>query len=130
MMKCNTILVIMPRDKRQALLEQLEGCGNRVLAVSNCDQARQVFRAGVPVQVVLTDSELPDGNWCTVLDEVTHSQTNAEVIVCARLADARFWCDALDRGAYDLLVEPFHREEVRRIVRGAEARGQVRMQAA
>ena len=39
------------------------------------------------------------------------------------LADARFWAEALNRGAYDLLVQPFHEPEVRRILSNACSRG-------
>ena len=72
-----------------------------------------------PVQAVLTDVTLPDGDWSSLIDALWHSHVDAAVIVCARVANAGFWCEVLQHGAYDLLVEPFRREEVQRVVEGA-----------
>jgi FixJ family two-component response regulator len=44
---------------------------------------------------------------------------HASVVVSARLADERLWSEVLWRGAYDVIVEPYEAEEVRRIVEGA-----------
>src|SRR5207302_11084855 len=71
------------------------------------------------VQVVLTDTVLPDGDWRRVLEIVAHSCPNIEVVVSARLGDHRLWIDVLEQGAYDVLVEPYECEEVRRIVETA-----------
>jgi len=54
--------------------------------------------------------------------EVVRSGVEAPVIVCSRLADPELWVTALARGAYDVLVEPYERGEVRRILDGAAAR--------
>ncbi len=122
-------LLIMPDDRRPVLLEQLEKSGTEVLSVCNCDQARRVLQTR-PVQVVLTDVALSDGNWWSVLEDIAQSHTNAELILCTGIAEPTLWCDALDRGAYDLLVEPYEREEVERIVKGAAARSRLRSTAA
>jgi len=82
------------------------------------------------VQVVLSAVKLPDGDWCDLLEDVIQSQVNAEVVVCSWFADANLWCDTLQRGAYDLLVEPYSKQEVQRIVEAAAARYQMRSQAA
>ena len=37
-------------------------------------------------------------------------------------ADARFWAEAINMGAYDLLAQPFHKTEVRRVLSGAGSR--------
>jgi len=118
-------LLVMPRNRRLTLLEQLENC-SEVLAVCDCNEARRVLWSRLPVQVVLTDTALPDGDWRSVLDNVLQAEKNAEVIVCTRLADVGLWCDALQRGVYDLLVEPYQWEEVQRIVERAAARSYMR----
>ncbi len=69
--------------------------------------------------VILTDADLPDGTWPDVLDMAREMAPGCEVIVTHRFADARLWTEALDRGAYDLLPQPFHEPEVRRIVHNA-----------
>ena len=41
------------------------------------------------------------------------------MIVTDPQADARFWAEALNLGAYDLLAQPFYEPEVRRILYNA-----------
>ena len=66
--------------------------------------------------VVLTEAALPDGNWVDVLHLVRECPRELEVIVTDRHADARFWAEALNLGAYDVLAQPLYEPEVRRIL--------------
>jgi FixJ family two-component response regulator len=61
-----------------------------------------------------------------VLQTVAQAGANIEVVVCSRLGDHKLWIDVLEQGAYDLLVEPYQHEEIRRIVEGAAARSYIR----
>ena len=72
--------------------------------------------------VVLTEAELSDGKWLDVLHLVRDSPREPEVIVTDRQADARFWAEALNLGAYDLLAQPFYQPEVQRILYNACSR--------
>jgi DNA-binding NtrC family response regulator len=72
--------------------------------------------------VILTEAALPDGRWLDVLHLVRDVPDHVEVIVTDRLADARFWAEALNLGAYDLLTQPFDETEVRRILMNASSR--------
>jgi DNA-binding NtrC family response regulator len=89
--------------------------------VPNLQQAR-VRMLQDPCNVVLTASNLPDGAWIDVLDLARQVSPGAEVIVTDPGADARFWADALNLGAYDLLAQPFYESEVRRILWNACSR--------
>ena len=84
-------------------------------------QARKQLQAE-DYDVVLTDAALPDGKWLDVLHMVRESSREPEVIVTDQQADARFWSEALNLGAYDLLAQPFFEPEVRRILHNACAR--------
>jgi DNA-binding NtrC family response regulator len=66
--------------------------------------------------VILTEAALPDGNWLDVLHLARKDPQELEVIVTDPQADARFWAEALNLGAYDLLAQPFYEPEVRRIL--------------
>ena len=66
--------------------------------------------------VILTEAALPDGGWQDVLDLAREFPRPVEVIVTDPQADARFWAEALNLGAYDLLAQPFYEPEVRRIL--------------
>jgi DNA-binding NtrC family response regulator len=72
--------------------------------------------------VVLTEAALPDGNWLDVLHLARQSPTELEIIVTDPHADARFWAEALNLGAYDLVSQPFYEPEVRRILYNACSR--------
>jgi DNA-binding NtrC family response regulator len=113
-----TAVLIMVRERRLPLLEALEACGFDVLPVCDCSEARRILETEPKVQVVLTDSVLPDGDWRRVLEIVAHSCPNIEVVVSSCLGDYKLWIDVLE-GAYDVLVEPYESEEVRRIVEAA-----------
>jgi DNA-binding NtrC family response regulator len=73
-------------------------------------------------QVVLTAASLPDGNWLDVMHLVRGDPRDLAVIVTDAQADARFWAEALNLGAYDLLAQPFYPPEVRRILSNACSR--------
>jgi DNA-binding NtrC family response regulator len=70
-------------------------------------------------EVILTEAALPDGNWLDALHLARESPREPEVVVTDPLADARFWAEALNLGAYDLLAQPFYEPEVRRILYNA-----------
>jgi DNA-binding NtrC family response regulator len=69
--------------------------------------------------VVLTEARLPDGTWLDVMNAVAESSPCSALIVTKRAADDLFWAEALNRGAYDLLAQPFDAGEVRRILSNA-----------
>ena len=84
-------------------------------------QARAKLQLG-NYQVVLTEAALPDGKWLDALHLVRDCPSEVEVIVTDPHADARFWAEALNLGAYDLLAQPFYEPEVRRILYNACSR--------
>ena len=69
--------------------------------------------------VLLTEATLPDGQWLDVLHLARELPCDLEVIVTDVHADARFWSEALNLGAYDLLAKPFYAPEVQRILGNA-----------
>lgn len=73
-------------------------------------------------ELILTEAALPDGVWLDVLHLVRECPRETGVIVTDPQADARFWAEALNLGAYDLLAQPFYEPEVRRILYNACSR--------
>jgi DNA-binding NtrC family response regulator len=73
-------------------------------------------------QVILTEAVLPDGTWLSVLALARRLTPSPEVIVTQPLADLRFWSEALNLGAYDLIPQPFAASEVCRILSNACSR--------
>jgi DNA-binding NtrC family response regulator len=72
--------------------------------------------------VILTEAALPDGKWQDVLNLARGCPRETEVIVTDPQADACFWAEVLNLGAYDLLAQPFYEPEVRRILYNACSR--------
>ena len=72
--------------------------------------------------VILTEAALPDGKWPDAIHLAHQCQQEPQVIVTDLQADARFWSEALNLGAYDLLTQPFYEPEVRRILYNACSR--------
>jgi len=66
--------------------------------------------------VLLTEADLPDGDWLDVLHLTRELPGELKVIVTDVHADARFWSQVLNLGAYDVLARPFYEPEVRRIL--------------
>jgi len=68
-------------------------------------------------RVVLTEANLDDGNWRDILNLTGAS--GSQVVVTDAWADARFWAETINLGAFDMLVQPFHPTEVRRVLSSA-----------
>jgi DNA-binding NtrC family response regulator len=117
-----TVMLIMGRERRLSLLEMLEVSGIDVLPVCDCSEARRMLETRLHGQVVLTDRALPDGDWQAVLELVAQRRANVQVVVCSRLGDHTLLIDVLEQGAYDVLIEPYQGEEIRRVLEAAAAR--------
>jgi len=122
-------MLVMAGERRLPLLDVLESCGIEVLPVCDCNEAHRMLGTQPPVHVVVTDTALPDGDWRRVLEIVVRGRRTIEVVVCSRLDDHKLWLDVLEQGGYDVLVEPFEHEEVRRILEAAAARSYMRFPA-
>jgi DNA-binding response OmpR family regulator len=72
-----------------------------------------------PVHVVITRSDSPDCDWKTVLQNLKRRLHPPQLIVTSRTADERLWSEVLSCGGYDVLPEPFRREEIERVVAAA-----------
>ena len=89
-------------------------------------EARRMHETQLQVHVVLTDRTLLDGDWRAVLEIVAQGRANVQVVVGSRLGDRTLLIDVLEQGAYDVLVEPYQREEIRRVLEAAAARSYIR----
>ena len=74
------------------------------LAVDHVDTLHQAYTRlqQDDYGVILTEAALPDGKWLDALN-LARQYPRLEVIVTDPQADARFWAEALNMGAYDLL---------------------------
>jgi DNA-binding response OmpR family regulator len=74
------------------------------------------------VSIVITERDLPVGDWRDVLEIVDLLPDRPQLIVTSLHADDRLWVEALNLGAHDVLAKPFDRTEVVRSLNSAWAR--------
>jgi DNA-binding NtrC family response regulator len=118
-MKSVVALIVMPLERRPPLLKKLKALRVEVLAVENCQEARGLLQTRPPVDVVITQVTLSDGNWCDVFKYLVDNDIHASLVVSSPQADEILWSEVLWRGAYDLLVEPYESQELRNTLEGA-----------
>ena len=112
-------LLVMSHERRSPLLKSLKLLDIEVLAVETCQQARALLQTHPPVDVVITQVTLPDGNWCDVFKYLVDNAVQASLVVSSPHADEILWSEVLWRGAYDLIVEPYQADELRKTLEGA-----------
>jgi DNA-binding NtrC family response regulator len=64
---------------------------------------------------VLCESELIDGTWRDVLEELATQAPAPPLIVTSFLADAPLWAEVLNCGGFDVVRVPFEAEELGRV---------------
>jgi len=69
------------------------------------------------IAVVICERDLQQGTWSDVLEHLNALPKAPSLIVTSRLADERLWAEALNLGAWDVLVKPFDRLELIRSVK-------------
>jgi DNA-binding NtrC family response regulator len=119
-MRTGVLFVSPHTEDADRLTQILDPLTVRLEHVPDLKQARAELRRE-PFPVILTDADLPDGAWADVLDLVQEVYPAAKVIVTDRFADGRLWVEALSRGVFDILAQPFYATEVRRILTNAYA---------
>ncbi len=119
-MRSGVLFVSSSREDARVLMRMLGSLPMPLEHVADLEHARTAILTD-PYQVILTEALLPDGTWLDVLN-LAQTAPGSEVIVTDRQADARFWAEAINLGAYDLIAQPFAATEVRRILSNACSR--------
>ena len=86
--------------------------------VSGLENAHREFADAHLYDLVLIEvDDLADQTWKQALQLLSESPKPCEAIVCFRNGGEDQWAKVLEDGAFDLITEPYHPEEVHRIVR-------------
>jgi len=116
------VLFVSPHREDAILLSRMLGSTSMLLEhVADLEHARDAILKD-SYQVILTEASLPDGTWVDVLNLARQAAPDSDVIVTDSRADARFWAEVLNLGAYDLIAQPFAVAEVQRILANACSR--------
>jgi DNA-binding NtrC family response regulator len=105
--------------RRSQLSVCLKVLGAEPVEADDCRQARRVLAARSPLKLIISDVDFRDGDWRDTLAAAQQRPGGAGFLVSMPYADHHLWSEALWRGAYDLLVEPYSASELRRIIEGA-----------
>lgn len=99
------LLVEDDRELRQMLASALEVEGHQVRTAASVAEARALLQHA-PVDLVLLDLGLPDGDGDTLLAELRQRRSTPVLVVSAQQSDVRK-IGLLDAGADDYLTKPF-----------------------
>jgi DNA-binding NtrC family response regulator len=120
-MRSRILFISGRQEDARHLTQMLHALPLKLEHVPSLDRARNRLSRQA-YDLILTEAALPDGQWLDVLRLAREGPRETEVIVTDPQADARFWAEALNLGAYDLLAQPFYEPEVRRILYNACSR--------
>ena len=117
-------LLISPVEQDHEILGDLFAeQGWTLFSAYTCGSALTVLREEV-VPIVITERDLPVGDWRDVLEIMNLLPHRPLVIVTSLHADERLWAEAMNLGAYDVLAKPFDRTEIVRVLNSAWSRCQ------
>lgn len=72
-----------------------------------------------PVQVVIAREGERAWTWQRVLRDLRALRQQTQLVVAAPSADDRLWAEVLNCGGFDILIQPFVREEAERVIAAA-----------
>jgi DNA-binding response OmpR family regulator len=112
----NSVLVVSPFDDDYTTLKTFLHSGG--WSFSRCAGAAealpQIKTDGLGL--VVCEQDLPDGSWKTLLAACEAMPNSPLLLVVSRRADEKLWAEVLNLGGYDVLLKPFDRAEVCRVV--------------
>lgn len=117
--KITALLIHQNSDTLRSLKYALECQGLQVAQAESCAQAKRMLGGLDPLPLVFTDTDLPDGTWADILAVAERAAHPVKVVVVARVVDIRFYVQAMEAGAFDFMVPPFHATDLTHVVRCA-----------
>jgi DNA-binding NtrC family response regulator len=114
-----TVMAVVSADDREVLKNALRGSSWTMEVTDNLQEALQRTRSGA-IGVAICDSVLPDGHsWKDLLNEFHAVPDEPALIIAAREADSRLWAEVINLGGCDVVVKPFHRDELLHVLNSA-----------
>lgn len=114
--KTVAVLAVSPHNEDHACLRAIFSHSNwRIFSARDCAEALRFLRAN-RLAVLVSECDLPDGDWKSLLDSLSSLPLPPLLVVTSRNADDTLWAEVLNLGAYDVLSKPFDRAEVTRII--------------
>ncbi len=110
-----TLLAISPSQEDCHSLEKiLDRDRWTVQGARSLREATALLRMGP--SLILCEKDLPDGSWKDVFRAAGGLDNSPPLVVVSRHADEQLWAEVLNWGGYDVLLKPFERSEVSRVM--------------
>jgi DNA-binding response OmpR family regulator len=86
--------------------------------LTSCTSAGEAVELSSAVHpaVLICERDLPDGSWRDLLGRLQSMGSPPLLLVVSRHADESLWAEVLNLGGYDVLLKPFDRSEVMRVL--------------
>jgi DNA-binding NtrC family response regulator len=111
-----TVMLVSPDDDDWHALRRIFRHTNwRLHRALGYEDAARGLRT-LPISVLVTAKDLPKGRTWRDLLESSSAAGKPRVVVAAEFQDDPLWAEVLNLGGYDVLMQPFDREEVVRVV--------------
>jgi len=114
----SALLVGAERESRLLLHEIFRNAGWHLFQAPGRKRAL-LYLERRPVQVVIADGDFSDWHWKQVWRDLQRLPHPPQLVVTSRLCDESLWSEVLNWGGYDVLAEPFRRDEVERVIAAA-----------
>jgi DNA-binding response OmpR family regulator len=110
------IVIVSPHAEDHTVLgEMMRSAGYRLHSCESATNALKMIQEGDPT-IVVCERDLPDGTWKTLLSACEVRSKPPLLLVVSRFADESLWAEVLNLGGYDVLLKPFDRSEVTRVL--------------
>jgi DNA-binding response OmpR family regulator len=106
------------KEERPLIREVFRDLGWNLFEAADWQRAMQCLDRN-PVQVVIAESDVHDGNWKRLLQDLRERANPPQLVVTSRLADDALWSEVLNMGGYDVMALPLRRVEVERVIASA-----------
>ena len=110
-----TVLTVNSNMEDRLSLERIfDSNGWTIQGAKSIREATQLLKDRP--SLILCEKDLPDGNWKDIFREAQRLDEAAPLVVVSRKPDERLWAEVLNWGGFDVLLTPFVRNEVERVM--------------
>ncbi len=115
----NSVRILHITSSRREFCElaEMAGAGKWTIAWAPTLESARRALCEDSFSIVVCDSELLDGSWRDVNNYVADLESPPKIILAGRADDLYQWAEALNLGAYDVLVKPLDKAEILHVFR-------------
>lgn len=118
-MKTSSLLIVCPFPEHHATIQDsLDPAQWRVHHAASCREAAAFLSSHRPTAIIC-EQNLPDGDWQDLLRALRELRRDSALIVSSRVADNHLWSHVLNVGGFDVIGQPFDKEELTRVLDSA-----------